>query len=168
MALDLVDTLTPTSNDRLEQAQALVRAYCGWHIAGYREDTLTLAGTGQRTLILPTLHLVEVLAVVQDGSPVDATSYQASDAGVLTHDGWWGNRTEVTVTFVHGYQVVPPEVTAVVQSVAQRMTDNPGTPLVRKTRGPFTDQYASPDSGPSTLLDAERVALSRYKIVDVS
>lgn len=167
MALDLVDALTPTSTDRLEQAQAIVRAYCGWHIAGYREETLRLPSTGQRTVLLPTLHLVEVLSITQGGSPVDATSYSGSDAGVLTNTGWWTTE-DVTVTFVHGYQVAPPEVTAVVQSLAQRMTDSPGMPLVRKTRGPFTDQYASPDSGPTTLWDAERVALSRYKIVDVS
>lgn len=163
MALDLVDSLTPTDNDRLAQAQALVRGYCGWHIAGYREDTVTLPGTGGRLLVLPTLHLVEVISIEHDDTPVESASFTASDAGVLTHTGYWGTG-QITVTFVHGYQYAPPEVTAVVQAVAQRGIDNPGA-LVRKTRGPFTDQYR--DDAPGLMIH-EQGALGRYKIVDVA
>jgi hypothetical protein len=49
---------------------AEVRAFCGWHIAPEVTETLTLDGPGGYVLVLPTLHLVDLVSVTNDGTAV--------------------------------------------------------------------------------------------------
>lgn len=166
MPAELAASLAVTEADRLLQAEALVRAYCGWHIAPLREDVeVTVRGDGGSVLMLPSLHVTAVTAVVQDGSTLVAdTDYTWSEAGVLT-SYYWGTGP-VTVTFSHGYAAPPAEVTAVVQAVAQRALDNPGS-RPRDQVGPFAESFSQVgfNQAPAlALLDAEKDILSRYRI----
>jgi hypothetical protein len=88
MVAELATTLTPASDeDRLLQAEALVRAYCGWHIAPVRTHTVVVSSF-DATLVLPTLRLVEVVSVVaSDGTVLDPIDYRADPAGVITRNG---------------------------------------------------------------------------------
>ena len=52
---------------------AEVRAYCGWHIAPVVTETLTLDGPGGHLLVLPTLRLVDLLSVTNEGHAVVET-----------------------------------------------------------------------------------------------
>lgn len=166
MAAELATTLTATEEDRLEQAEALVRSYCGWHIAPSKSESLTLVGSGSAVLLLPSLFVTEVTSVVDDGTAVDADSFYCSPAGVLSKwSGVWGTRL-VVVDVVHGYATVPPEVSGVVQAVAQRAVDNPGS-RPREQVGPFADTYSQMgfNQAPAlALLDAEKAALARYRL----
>lgn len=167
MPAELAISLTATEAQRLEQAEALVRGFCGWHIATSRTVTAAqIRGTGATVLLLPSLYVTSVSAVSDDGTALTVeTDYTWSTAGVLTRVGRWSTNL-VTITYTHGYPTIPPEVTAVVQAVAQRAIDNPRS-LTRKTVGPFTDAYSATDPGQVAtlaLLDAEKATLSRYTL----
>jgi hypothetical protein len=165
--LELASGLVSTEADRLLQAEALVRSYCRWHIAPARTETLTLPAGEGVALLLPSLMVTAVASVTVDGTALTADEYTWTEAGVLKHSTniRWGSGT-VVVEFTHGYAEAPPDVTAIVQSVAQRAVDNPGS-LVRKQVGPFGDTYSQTgfnQSLPLALLDAEKDVLAAYRL----
>lgn len=173
MPAELATTLTATDSDRLMQAEAVVRAWCGWHIAPSRTEDVVLHGHGD-TILLPSLHVTAVTSVVQGGEEVDPTTYTWTAGGVLRRTSWrlWhlpchADRDDrVTVTMTHGYDAPPPQVTAVVQAVAQRGVHNPGS-LLRTQVGPFSEAYsqtATNQSLPLALLDAEKHLLAPYAL----
>lgn len=167
MTAELATTLTSTPEERLLQAEALVRSYCGWHIAPQRTDVqVTLPASTSPVLVLPSLHVSAVTSVTQDGVTVDPADYSWSEAGVLTRTGWAWTTSPVVVTFTHGYAEVPAEVSAVVKAVAQRAVDNPGS-RPREQAGPFADTYSQVgfNQAPAiALLDAEKAALDHYRL----
>lgn len=70
----------------IDQATALVRAWCGWHVTPSKTETLELEVDGSTFLPLPSLHVTGVTSVVMDSvTLVQDTDYQWSQAGVLTH-----------------------------------------------------------------------------------
>lgn len=167
MAAELATSLIVTEADRLEQAEALVRAFCGWHIAPSRTATAAvIRGNGTTTLVLPSLYVTSISAVSDDGTALTVEDdYIWSAAGVLTRVGTWSTG-EVTVTYTHGYDTPPPEVKAIVQAVAQRAVDNPGS-LLRRQIGPFSNTYSTTGANEVAtlaLLESEKDALRRYRI----
>lgn len=166
MPAELATTLTSTEADRLMQAEALVRGFCGWHIAPSRKATVTLRGTTGPTLMLPSLYVTEITSVTVDDSLTDAADYYEFQAGYLTRPSGWWTAERIVVEFTHGYEDVPADVTAIVQAVAQRAIANPGS-LKSKSIGPFSESYSLTSSDgvtPLTLLDSEKEALRRYRI----
>lgn len=167
MPAELYTALAATEAQRLEQAEALVRNFCGWHIAPSRVVTDSkIRGTGGATLLLPSLHVTAVSSVTDNETVLTVEDdFTWSPAGVLTNKGHWSTDL-VTVTYTHGYTTVPPEVTAIVQAVAQRAIDNPGS-MTRRTVGPFTDAYSTTSPGQVAtlaLLDSEKETLRRYRL----
>lgn len=177
-APELASTLVNSEDDRLLQAESLVRSVCGWHIAPERVETFVLDGAGAATLMLPTMHLLEVLQVEERGKTLGEwrevlpEEYEWSEAGMLTAgdgylNGWWTDRQRgVRVTIRHGYDKPPAEVVAVVRAIAQRGVDNPRS-LVRRQAGPFSDTYSQTGANqalPIAILDAEERVLERYRI----
>lgn len=168
---DLAGDLSVSTDDRLDQAEARVRAYCDWHIAPVVTNAVFVQSFNAPALFLPSLNVRSIVSITDD----DATTYTTADYaftswGQLTRAGdwcgyWW--KTGTTVTFEHGYDSPPPEVTAVVQALAQRALDNPGS-LVRTQDGPFSDTYSQTSAGavvPMALLPDEKAALAPYRIV---
>lgn len=167
MPAELATSLTSTEAQRLEQAESLVRGFCGWHIAPSRTVTAAqIRGTGTSILLLPSLYITSVSAVTDDTTALTVeTDFTWSASGVLTRVGHWSTKY-VTVTYTHGYAAVPPEVTAIVQAIAQRAVDNPGS-RPRDQVGPFAESYSQVGSNQApalALLDAEKETLSRYRI----
>lgn len=158
---ELAGSLEATDDERLAQAEALVRAFCGWHIAPSREATVTLYPDGSGTLLLPTLKLTSVTSVTEDGvAPLLTTDYRVYEHGeILRVPPWcWASSTAgVTVVFTHGYDPAPADVTAVVQAVGKRLHGNPSG-LQSKGTGPFTETYST------DLLPLERAALMKYRL----
>lgn len=156
------------------QAEDVVRTWCGWHIAPVRTTTHTFRAC-DTVVLLPTLHLVSITEVIAgDGTTVlDPDDYRVSTSGILHahHSYGWGyahgdNHDPLTVTFEHGYEDVPPAVTAVVQALATRAISNPGS-LVRTQVGPFSDTYSQSgfnQSLPLALLDAEMALLAPHRL----
>lgn len=167
MALELASGLVSTEADRLLQAEALVRSYCGWHIAPSYSETVTLHSWGGAFLALPSLYVTDIDSVIEAGTELALDEGYAWLAPSSTLSRYsWGWDADVTVTFSHGFDEPPPEVTAIVQAVAQRALANPGS-LVRTQDGPFSDTYSQSgfnQSLPMALLDAEKDVLSRYRI----
>lgn len=172
---ELADDLVPDQDARLDQAEGLVRRYCGWHIAPSRTETFTLPEAAPY-IVLPTLHLTAVTAIVDaDATDLLANGYTFSPEGVLRRGSyaqagisylstWWPGGT--VVTFTHGYVDVPPEITGVVQAIAQRAVDNPRS-LVSTQDGPFSDTYSQTGTGETLalgLLAGEKVALDMYRL----
>jgi hypothetical protein len=164
---ELADTLEPSADDRLDQAESLVRRACGWHIAGIRDEVVTFQARGEHALPLPTLQVVNVSDVTVNGETLDPTLYTLDRNSLLRGtgdycDGWarasWYGTVEVTMR--HGYAVTPAEVTGVVQAIARRAVDNPTgatswqVGMVRSTIS---------DAGMS-LLDSEKAALAPYRL----
>lgn len=167
---ELATTLASTDDDRLDQAEGLVRAYCGWHIGPERTTTETLPTLGG-VLLLRSLHVTAVASVtLADDTVLDVADYEWTEAGaVRLLPGWatdWWYQRWATVEYTHGYAPPPAEVVGVVRAVAQRGVNNPGS-LVRTQVGPFSDTYSQTgfnQSLPLALLDAEKQILDRYRI----
>lgn len=162
---ELASSLVATEADRLAQAEALVRSYCGWHIAPSRTEDVTVAASFATTLTLPTLRLTAVSAVTEDAVAV-TDDFTWTEAGVLTRPWFRWSSGPVVVSVTHGYDTPPPEVTAVVQAVAQRALDNPGS-RPRDQVGPFAESFSQVgfNQAPAlALLDAEKAILDRYKL----
>lgn len=151
----------------LKAAHGAVRRFCGWHVAPLIEETLILDGSGGRDVLLPSLRVVELLAVTNDGVNVTA-GVDTSRAGILrlTTGTWTDRLGRVSVTLRHGYDLDEvPEVAAVIAGVAKR---GPNAGRVEasesangSSRGAALDRGA-PVSIP--LLLPEREALSTYRI----
>ncbi|MGE2714199.1 hypothetical protein ACQI4L_09090 [Mycolicibacterium litorale] len=84
------------------------RRFCGWHVTGVREeDVVTMDGPGSALLVLPTLRLVELTAVVEDGVTLDvATALDVSPRGLVRKRSGtrWSDRFgSIKVTMKHGF-----------------------------------------------------------------
>jgi hypothetical protein len=103
-------------DDTQTAAQALVAAYCGWHIAPSKAETITLDGPGSATLLLPTLYVTQLTSVTSDGITVDPEDYDWSEAGIVElRCGVFSSRFRgVTVGLTHGYANMPADVLAVI------------------------------------------------------
>lgn len=169
MSTELAATASPTDEDRLFQAEALVRSYCGWHIAPEREDTLTVAGWELSRVFLPSLRVTEV-SVTRNMVALFADSdyYFDQPRGTVLFPYYYGP-DEFVITYTHGFEVPPEDVTAVVQSIAARATDNPRG-VVSKTVGPFSESYGQTTATGTAvaLSDAEKAVLGPYRIQKVT
>lgn len=152
----------------LREAEAVVRAYCGWHIAPARTQTLTLDGSGGAVLALPTLHLTAVTSVTEEDADVDLTTIEWSEAGYLWRAaGWTPARRGVVVTMTHGHAETPVEVQAVVLAVASRAASAPATAVRRESAGPFTRDLgpnADGSLGGVVLTALEQRILDRHRV----
>jgi hypothetical protein len=167
MPLELASGLVATEADRLLQAEALVRSYCRWHIAPSRSETLTLRAEGMSSIMLPSLYVTAVSSITDDGTAlVLSTDYRWFEDGIIDRvDAYWGSG-DIVVAYSHGYDAPPADVTAVVQAVAQRAVQNPGS-LVRTQKGPFADTYSQTSANqslPVALLADEKAILNPYRL----
>lgn len=143
----------------VEQVSAMIRAYCGWHIAPNRVDTFTLDGSGASVQMLPTMHLTAVTSVTADGTLLAADEYQWSESGFLTGRTWPCKPRSVVVEAVHGYDVIPEELAQVTLQVVGRGGNTPLGPT-QQAAGPFSVTW-----GPGGMFtDLERAVLDRYRI----
>jgi len=165
--LELALSLANSEADRLDQAEAMVRGYCGWHIAPSRGGSSeTFDAIAGNVLLLKSLHVTAVASVTENGTAVDPADYSWTEAGVLTRRCWSWATGPIVVTYTHGHPDVPSEVAGVVRAVAQRAFDNPGS-RPRAQAGPFADSYSQVgfNQAPAlALLDAEKEILDRYKL----
>lgn len=145
------------SADDIDAATAAVVRYCGWPVLYTEDAEVTLDGPGCPLLVLPTLHLVEITAITENGVDVDLDyvkwskdgrvrksrtypldsswfwNYETSGGG--SGYGWWwtGEFQGITVTMTHGYEECPDfekAVTMVAESMAASgLRDDPAMTL---------------------------------------
>lgn len=115
----------------LNRALLAVRRYCGWHVTPVRTDSnVVLDGPGGRVLSLPSLRVVEVTALSENGTALDvADDIDVSATGLVrkVSGGSWTSRYGgITVTMQHGYDDAADWQSAVLE-LADRMSQMPGT-----------------------------------------
>ena len=156
-----------------DQAVAFVQTYCGWHIAPELDETLTLDGPGGWALTLPSLHVVSIASVTENGTAlVEDSDYTWSESGIIRRrcwandpevwaPGWWScEYRSIVVELTHGYPDWPPELAAVIGTISDRLKDNP-TGLEQITVGPFSEKYAT---GGAALSAGEHFVLDAYRL----
>jgi hypothetical protein len=116
----------------LGAALKAARRYCGWHVTPVQTDTgVALDGPGGRVLSLPTLQLVELTAVSEDGITLDVDDLYVSSAGLVRKKSgchWSCRYGGVVVTMEHGYVDATDWQSAVLELV-DRMSTLPGNVL---------------------------------------
>lgn len=128
----------------LAEGLSAARRYCGWHVTPEREDVLTLDGPGGRLLRLPTLRLVELTGVTEDGVVLDVAELYVSPLGMVSKRWggcWSSNFGAITVTMTHGFADAPDFYGAVLSAVDRASLAPAGGRL--RAVGPFQYETAS-------------------------
>lgn len=120
---DLLEPVEGVDPDALDAAVAEVRAFCGWHIAPSRTDTVTVKGSGS-VVILPSLYVTDVASVATaEATVTDLMLWYPNGVIEARYSPYWGwAALGATVTFTHGYDVCPADVRAAVLSLAKGST----------------------------------------------
>ena len=135
----------------VEAAEALVRAYCGWHIAPSETHTVVLDGKGGSTLFLPSLHVTAITSITVDGVLLAATAYEWSQTGQVNrrYGAWPRKLRSISVVFTHGYPVCPPEVRDFIEQSAKASAGS--APLTQAQVGQVAVTYSAPTPARSVL-----------------
>lgn len=150
------------------------RRYCGWHVTPVvADDVVTLDGPGSPLLVLPTMRLVSLTTVVEEGTTADLTYVEWSARGLLRkRAGYaggeyglgycWTNRfAGLTVTMDHGF-VDAPEWQSAVLSFIDR-TSLAASVGGRETVGPFSFPVTTVIAG-TAFTDTEKALLDLYRL----
>lgn len=162
----------PTPED---VARSAARRFCGWHVTPVRvDDEVTLDGPGSAVLVLPTLRLIELTGVVENGVELDVDTdlYVSARGLVRKRSGvWWPrNYGSIVVTMTHGFGPVDEDdedethnaddFNAAVSSIAERFANDGPKPRVV---GPFQwDSQAMADGSAFSVV--ERALLEQYRL----
>ncbi len=171
----------------LAAATTLIQDYTDQVIAQVTNETVVLDGSGTDTMLLPELPVTSVSAVVQDSdtsSPqtlLDRSNGSNAqydfvggrkgllirrrgglatwDSGYSIHFGTWPRRRQsVTVTYTHGYPVIPAELQMLCVVIASRAWAQDGA--TQETVGTYIVQNAGQ---PGVLTADEMRMLGRYR-----
>lgn len=157
--------VTPDGVDETHWAAATsaIRRYCGWHIAPEVTETLTLDGPGGTLLRLPSLYVTDVVSVTNDGTAVTDPEWSANG---LIRGCWTSKFRGVVVTFTHGYEVCPADVSTVAEHMARQAAYLAESgPVQVNVAGPFTAQLsAAALAGAVGLSGQHRGVLDRYRL----
>lgn len=163
-ATELDAYLSGDSDTALGLAEAAVRAYCGWHVAPVKSETVTAWGAGDGVILVPSLHVVSVESVTVDGEPV--TDFTWREHGTM-HGRCWRGRVEVSL--IHGFDQGSPAyqvVRGLILAIAARAKASPNG-VMRAQVGQISETYsqtATNQAGGVALLSTERDVLAPYKL----
>lgn len=112
----------PETVRKLHRAYANVRKYCGWHVSPSKTETVTLDGPCHVLLGLPTLKLVTLTSVVEDGVTLNVADLTPSASGRLLVKRMapyrWSSRfRSIVVTMTHGFDDAPDFNQAVLEAI---------------------------------------------------
>lgn len=100
-------------------ALAAARRYCGWVVTPPETVTITVDGPGGPMLSVPSLCIVEVTEVVEDGVTLDLADLRISKTlgQIWKKSGCWtSNVGGIEVTMAHGLDEAPDFDAAVEQA----------------------------------------------------
>ena len=163
---DLDAYLSGDSEKALAAAEAAVRAYCGWHVAPSKTETVTV-DVDSPSVLLPSLHVTAVSSVRAEGNPVGADRFEWSQTGILWLNARGFRRVEVEMT--HGYDVDSTAgvlLSSIVLATAARAKSSPSG-LMRAQVGQVSETYsqtAHNQAGGVALLTSEKNLLAPYRL----
>ncbi|MEU2789017.1 mobile element protein [Streptomyces sp. NPDC007100] len=109
----------------LRAATRRFRGAAGHPVTLVTDETVTLDGTGRRTLLLPVWPVTAVSRVLLEGQElVEGTDFSWSETGILRRLGGlcWPDRLRcLQVTYSHGWTQVPEDIQEVVIDQARTM-----------------------------------------------
>jgi len=152
----------PFLDDELKAAAALIRAACGWHVAPRREVTVSQRVGFARDVRLPAMEIHSVVSVTLDGVLV------APELVLFDRATGWTNLRGASwdVTFVAGFDDVPPDLVALTLQVAARALSSP-TGVTREQIGQHSVSFSltgAQSAGGAVLLPSEREQLVPYTL----
>jgi hypothetical protein len=157
MPYPLPDVPSGVDEDAWASAVAQIRGYCGWHIAPEVTETLTLDGPGGYELFLPTLRLVDLVSITNDGSAVTEPQWSRSGrVGAGYWSCWTWKMRGVVAEITHGYEEWPEDLVALATDM---VSGDSGEVVAGLTSGPFSVRFESPASS------RRREVLDRYSLV---
>jgi hypothetical protein len=153
----------------------------------YVSETVTLDGSGNDTILLPELPVIDVTAVVTNSDTSQPVTLNGPSFGSTADYGWtggfdgllihrrgasihWGGmfdatygnwpdrRQSVQVTYSHGWQTIPTDLQLLCAIIASRAFAQDGA--TAETVGTYIAQYASQ---PGMIAPLEKSILDRYK-----
>jgi hypothetical protein len=148
------------------------RRYCGWHVTrlidendDFTPDEVTLDGPGSTLLVLPTLRLVELVSVTEDGVDLDIdTDLRVSARGLVRKRSgacWSWHYGSITVTMDHGFEDADDFNAAVLSFVDRSSLAATGGRL--NAVGPFL--YATETMATASPFSVvERALLEQYRL----
>jgi hypothetical protein len=171
----------------LREASAAIRNYCRQEIGWAAQDTITLDCSGGARLFLPQLPVIAVASVIETGQTLAAgDDYKLGQHGILHRIGrsWMAGVQTITVTYSHGYAVIPDDILAVCTRAASRSyqaglrsADTGGAMgISSKALGDFSVSYQAETAGGGAgegvmgasaarlLLRSEKEILNRYRV----
>lgn len=149
-------------------ALAAARHYCGWHVTPVKTESISVDGSGGRVLSLPTLRLVRLISVTENGVAITPTSLRVSaNTGQVrkrTGASWTGQLGAIEVEMEHGFEEAPDFDAAVAQTAValKAVADRKDPALIASRVDDVEDRWAV------TLLRATPVStalLDRYRIL---
>jgi len=151
----------------LNSASSLVQRYCGWEIAPREERTFVLDGRGSQHLWLPTLLLVDVVSVKNDGKDVPVEDFDWSSTGWIgLRCGAWSVRASgIEVTCISGYEETPADLAGVIMAVAARGAASPTSAYLQRA-GAVQMQWQADSSSAigGAFLENEKAVLDLYTL----
>lgn len=151
----------------LDAAVAAIRRYCGWHVAPKVTEEVTVDGRGGVDLYLPTLRLVSIVKIMNDGVEVATDKVDFSRDGIVElHSGSWSRRLGgVKLTIDHGFDDAH-ELTALAISIAARAASSPRGVTSEASDGVSIQfsRFGGGASGGVALMGHEYQLLDLYKI----
>jgi hypothetical protein len=158
----------------LDGASEAVTEYCGWHIAPVVTETVTVDGTGTLIQTLPTLHLVSLDSVDENGLSLNVDHIDWSTNGVMEKrrgSGWTARRRGIIAGIHHGFGTTPGWVTTMICAVAGRAFKTP-LGVEQETAGGESIKYTAPrppvlnvaPPGTVVLLTMEKRMLDRIRV----
>lgn len=110
------------TNRMLVRTLSAVRNLCNWHVTPVKANhVVTLDGSGDVLLELPTRKLVTLTSVVEDGVTLNNTDLAASVSGRILRKKsghfWSSNPGAIVVTMTHGFDTAPDFDQAVLEAV---------------------------------------------------
>lgn len=161
---------------RLDGATGAIQRYTRQTIEYTAGDVASLVGTWSAGLVLPELPVTAVTSVVIDGDTLTAdTDYVFDGQRTLwrgstafswdewswryppprAYDSHWGGpETQITVTYSHGFDPVPPEIVEICVNAALRGWGNP-TGETSLTIGSWSAAYGPQSHAGAVSLNAE-------------
>jgi hypothetical protein len=151
---DLGELDAYTAQLLLDGASDLVTEYCGWHITPVISETVTVDGTGTLIQTLPTLNLVSLDTIAENGRALDVSRIDWSANGLLEKrwvNCWTGRRRGIVAGITHGYAQTPGWMTTLICAMAGRAFNSP-LGILSETAGGESITYTVPR--PPTLATA--------------
>lgn len=158
---------TPGLETMVAAALDAVHRYCGWHVFPTITESVRLDGPGGRLLNLPTLHLVELVEVTNDGTVIEPDTLTWSTRGMIARRSshWSDDLGAITVDMRHGFEHAPALAKNVCEIVGQSVqaAPNPGA-LTSLRVGDRQETYALTMAGNGLPAGADQALWDSYRL----